>query len=156
MLATQQISFDVKAPEEPEEEPTEGTEEEPPASPSKESVLTIPKLPDGIWSDDAKIEREATEEEIAMLDGEEPTEGLTDGGTSLDGRRLVLVTVPEPEYEVIKEQTQTMKCVATADKPSYACETTIAIQRHPHVPIAQSDLPSENTSPPFHYHIKCS
>ncbi len=59
-----------------------------------------------------------------MLDGEEPTEGLTDGGTSLDGRRLVLVTVPEPEYEVIKEQTQTMKCVATADKPSYACETT--------------------------------
>ena len=42
VLQTQQISFDVKA---PEEEPAE-EEEEPPASPSKESVLTIPKLPD--------------------------------------------------------------------------------------------------------------
>ena len=113
--ATQQISFDVKQPEPEEgaEEPAEeGTEEEPPASPSKESVLTVPKLPDGIWSDDAKIEREATEEEIAALDGD-GMEGITDGGTSLDGRRLVLVTVPEPEYEVLKEQSQTMKCVAT-------------------------------------------
>ena len=74
-------------------------------------------------------------------------EGITDGGTSLDGRRLVLVQVPEPEYEVIKEQTQTMKCVATADKPSYACETTsLQFNAIPMYQSLRATFQVENTS----------
>jgi len=125
-LATQQITFDVTAPE--AEEGAEGEEHAEGSEGSGDlgalSVTTVPRVPDGVWSDEAQIEREATEEEVAALDGEAPVEGLTDGGTALDGARLVLVTVPEPAFEVLAEQAQPLKCVATADKPSYACETT--------------------------------
>ncbi|KAH8070819.1 hypothetical protein JL721_4732 [Aureococcus anophagefferens] len=123
----------------------------PPAE-DDESPLILDTLLEGAWDSDARVEREATAAERAIIDGaasedDKPKErrasnakdkgkkgepagdagelppGVAAGPVTDDGAQLVVVTPPEPAFEgAADKQAQPLKCVAVADAPGFECD----------------------------------
>ncbi|KAH8054149.1 hypothetical protein JL720_14520 [Aureococcus anophagefferens] len=123
----------------------------PPAE-DDESPLILDTLLEGAWDSDARVEREATAAERAIIDGvasedDRPKErrasnakdkgkkgepagdagelppGVAAGPVTDDGAQLVVVTPPEPAFEgAADKQAQPLKCVAVADAPGFECD----------------------------------